>query len=457
MAFREEIDTMGKISVDSTAYYGPATQRAMNNFPISGLNFPLVFYQHMAIIKKAAAITNTELGLLEKRKGAAIAEAAQDIIDGKLKKEFVVDVFQTGSGTSTHMNMNEVIASRANEILTGIRGGKSPVHPNDHVNMGQSSNDVFPSTIHISALTLIKNELIIASQYLKETILHKANEFNGILKIARTHVQDALPITLGQEFFGFASHISHGIRRLESIETSLSELSIGGTAVGNGDNTHPKFALKVIDQISSLTGIKFREAENHFEAQSGRDAIVETSGVLKTLAVSLTKIANDIRWLSSGPRCGLGEISLPDLQPGSSIMPGKINPVIPEVVIQVAAQVIGNDTVITLCGQGGNFQLNTMMPVMAYNLLQSISLLTSASRIFAASCISGIQPNIDKCRDNIHKSLALVTYLVPLIGYDRAAEIAKKAFETGQTIYDAAGDESDISPDDLEIYLGGRG
>ncbi|MGD9974189.1 MAG: class II fumarate hydratase [Desulfatirhabdiaceae bacterium] len=448
--FREEKDTMGLVRVPLSAYYGASTQRAVQNFPISGMGFPSVFYQSMALIKWAAARTNQKLGLLDYTIAQAIQDASQEIIDGRMKAEFVVDVFQTGSGTSTHMNMNEVIASRANEILTGIRGGKTPVHPNDHVNMGQSSNDVFPSSIHVAALLLLKNDLIPSLEYLKRIILQKSTEFISVPKIGRTHLQDALPITLGQEFSGYASQIDHGITRLKTAESSLSELALGGTAVGNGVNTHPEFAHNVIDLIFRKIGIIVKEAENHFEAQSGRDAIVETSGILKTLAVSLTKIANDIRWLASGPRCGIGEITLPDLQPGSSIMPGKINPVMPEVVIQVAAQVIGNDLSITLGGQGGNFELNTMMPVMAHNLLQSMMLLGSASRCFATSCIADIRANADKCRDNLEKSLALATYLVPHVGYDRAAEIAKSAFGTGRTVLDTARAESDISPEILE-------
>lgn len=448
--FREEKDSMGQVLVPHSAYYGASTQRAVQNFPISGIGFPFVFYQSMALIKWAAARTNQKLGLLDDTIAQAIQDASQEIIDGDMKAEFVVDVFQTGSGTSSHMNMNEVIASRANEILTGIRGGKTPVHPNDHVNMGQSSNDVFPSSIHIAALILTRNDLIPSLEYLKKVILQKSGEFLSVPKIGRTHLQDALPITLGQEFSGYASQIDHGLTRLKNAESSLSELALGGTAVGNGVNTHSEFAHNVIDLISRKTGIIIREAENHFEAQSGRDAMVETSGILKTLAVSLTKIANDIRWLSSGPRCGIGEITLPDLQPGSSIMPGKINPVMPEMVIQVAAQVIGNDLTITLGGQSGNFELNTMMPVMAHNLLQSILLLASACRSFATFCIVDILPNADKCRDNLEKSLALATYLVPHVGYDRAAEIAKKAFETGRTILDTARGESDISSEILQ-------
>jgi fumarate hydratase class II len=360
----------------------------------------------------------------------------------------VVDVFQTGSGTSTNMNMNEVIASRANEIITGKKGGKYPVHPNDHVNMGQSSNDVIPSTIHISALMSIKQHLIPSLDFLHKTLLRKKAEFDDIKKIGRTHLQDAVPMTLGQEFSGYARQVELGVRRIMAVEERLAELALGGTAVGTGINTHPEFGARIVSLISEETKLPFKKAKNHFEAQAAQDAAVETSGALKTIAVSLVKIANDIRWLASGPRCGLGEISVPPLQPGSSIMPGKINPVIPEVVIQVAAQVIGNDTTIMLGGQAGNFELNVMLPVIAYNLLQSITLLASASEVFAEKCLSGVLANREKCAAYIEQSLALATGLVPHIGYDRAADIAKKAHETGKTIWEIARKE-DVLPESV--------
>jgi fumarate hydratase class II len=374
-------------------------------------------------------------------------------MDGKHDSQFVVDIFQTGSGTSTNMNMNEVVASRANEILTGQKGGKSPVHPNDHVNLGQSSNDVIPSVIHISALMLIHEGLIPSLASLKNALAAKADEFKDVRKLGRTHLQDAVPIYLGQEFSGYARQIELAVDRLRSVEPRLGELALGGTAVGSGLNTHPDFANQVIAWMSNHTGLSFTEAQNHFEAQAAQDAAVETSGVLKTLAVSLVKIANDLRWLASGPRCGIGEITLPSLQPGSSIMPGKVNPVIPEAVLQVAAQVMGNDTAIMMGGQSGNFELNVMLPVIAYNLLQSISLLASVTAVFSEKCIAGITANRETCAGYIEKSLALVTALVPEIGYDRAAAIAKKAYESGKTIREIAIEENILPEDKINKLL----
>lgn len=444
MTFREESDSMGKVRIPESAYYGPSTQRAVDNFRISGICLPASLMHALGLIKKCCAEVNAEMGLLDQKLAAAIAESAREIMDGKLDTSFVVDVFQTGSGTSTHMNVNEVLASRANEMLTGKRGGKVPVHPNDHVNLGQSSNDVFPSAMNISSLMEIFAGLIPALEKLKAALSLKAHEFKDMNKMGRTHLQDAVPMTLGQEFSGFERQVELGIRRAASVRRSLCELALGGTAVGTGLNAQAGFAASVISRIAAATNLPFVEAANHFEAQSARDAAVETSAALKTIAVSLIKIANDIRWLASGPRCGLGEIHLPELQPGSSIMPGKINPVIPEVVVQVGAQVIGNDTTIVLCGQGGHFQLNAMMPVMAYNLLQSISLLSTSIATFAEKCISGIRPNPDVCRNNVEKSLYMATVLAPIIGYDRAADIAKKAFETGKTIRETAEAERDL-------------
>ncbi len=382
MKFREEKDSMGNVKVPADAYYGSQTQRAVDNFPISDLRFQATFIHALALIKYGAAQVNQKLGLLDTGLAEAISEASREVMAGKHDSQFVVDIFQTGSGTSTNMNMNEVVASRANEILTGQKGGKSPVHPNDHVNLGQSSNDVIPSVIHIAALTSIHERLIPSLESLENTLAAKADEFKDIRKLGRTHLQDAVPMYLGQEFSGYARQIELAVDRLRSAEPRLAELALGGTAVGSGLNTHPNFANQVIALISSHTGLAFTEAQNHFEAQAARDAAVETSGALKTLAVSLVKIANDIRWLASGPRSGIGEINLPSLQPGSSIMPGKVNPVIPEAVLQVAAQVIGNDTAIMMGGQAGNFELNVMLPVIAYNLLQSISLLASVAAVF---------------------------------------------------------------------------
>ncbi|MBW1698081.1 MAG: class II fumarate hydratase [Deltaproteobacteria bacterium] len=438
MKYREEKDTMGWVRLAHDAYYGPQTQRAIENFPISGLVLPFSFIHSLALIKKYAAIVNSELGLLDPDKSDAIATASQEVMDGKFNDQFVVDVFQTGSGTSTNMNMNEVIAARANEILTGKRGGNLPVHPNDHVNKGQSSNDLIPSAIHISTLLSIRQRLIPALNLLHRELSNKAVEFHDVKKIGRTHLQDAVPMRLGQEFSGYARQVELGKERIESTEKRLCELTLGGTAVGTGLNTHPQFAPRVITLISAATKVKFKEAENRFEAQAAQDAAMETSGALKTVAVSLVKISNDIRWLASGPRCGIGEITIPSLQPGSSIMPGKVNPVIPESVIQVAAQIMGNDTTIMLGCQSGNFELNVMLPVIAYNLLESIGLLASAAGVFAEKCIRGISANRKRCTANIEKSLALATALVPHIGYDRAASIAKTAYRTGKTIREVA-------------------
>jgi len=438
MEYRKEIDSMGEVSVPENAYYGAQTRRAVGNFPISGLRFPSSFLKALALIKKHAAIVNLELGLLEPDLSNAIVRASDEMMNGTLDDQFVVDVFQTGSGTSSNMNTNEVIAGRANEILTGKRGGKTPVHPNDHVNLGQSSNDVIPSAIHISTLQEIENHLLGSLGVLFKALDEKAREFGSIRKIGRTHLQDAVPMNLGQEFSGYASQIEKAIKRIKRILPDLSRLALGGTALGTGINTHPDFAKRVIAGISKEIAVNFKEAENHFEAQAAQDTSVDISSALKTLAVALSKIANDIRWLSSGPRCGLGEINIPSLQPGSSIMPGKVNPVIPEAVIQVAAQVIGNDITVTMAGQAGVFELNVMLPVIAYNLLQSIGLLDNAITVFTEKCITGITPNIEKCSSNLEQSLALATALVPVIGYDKAADIAEKAHKTGKTIRETA-------------------
>lgn len=455
MKYREEKDSMGTVRVPADAYYGSQTQRAVDNFPISDLRFQAAFVHALALVKHCAAQVNHKLGLLDPEFADAISRASREVMDGKHDSQFVVDIFQTGSGTSTNMNMNEVVASRANEILTGQKGGKSPVHPNDHVNLGQSSNDVIPSVIHISALILIHERLIPSLESLKSELAAKADEFKDIRKLGRTHLQDAVPMYLGQEFSGYARQIELAIERIRSVESRLAELALGGTAVGSGLNTHPDFATRVIALISKHTGLPFTEAQNHFEAQAAQDAAVETSGALKTLAVSLVKTANDVRWLASGPRCGIAEINLPSLQPGSSIMPGKVNPVIPEAVMQVAAQVMGNDTTIMMGAQAGNFELNVMLPVIAYNLLQSITLLASVTGVFAGKCIAGITANPEVCAAYIEKSLALVTGLVPIIGYDKAAAIAKKAYDSGKTIRDVVRGESILPEDELDDLLKG--
>jgi fumarate hydratase class II len=448
MKFREEKDTLGTVRIPESAYYGPQTQRAVENFPISDLTLPPEFIYALGLIKKCAAEVNFALGLLEPDISTAISRAAQEVLSGEFADQFVVDIFQTGSGTSTNMNMNEVLAVRANEIITGKKALKSPVHPNDHVNLGQSSNDVIPTAIHIASLTAIKKELIPSLDKLQRMLAAKSEEFRDIFKIGRTHLQDAVPLTLGQEFSGYARQIELGIARLADVENRLSELALGGTAVGSGLNAHPEFAAKVIALITEQTGVVFKEAMNHFEAQAARDAAVETSGALKTVAASLVKIANDIRWLASGPRCGIGEINIPALQPGSSIMPGKVNPVIPEAVIQVAAQVTGNDLTVMLGGQSGIFELNVMLPVIAYNLLQSIALLASSVDVFAEKCIKHITANRDICAAGIDKSLAMVTALVPHLGYDKAAALAQKAYDTGKTIREVVLAEK-ILPEDL--------
>jgi fumarate hydratase class II len=453
MKFREEKDTMGTVMVPQNAYYGPQTQRAVDNFPIGELNNPASFIHALALIKKCAAVVNKNLGLLDAELADAIEAAAGEVIDGCFDDQFVVNVFQTGSGTSTNMNMNEVVACRANEILTGEKAGKTPVHPNDHVNLGQSSNDVIPSVIHIAALISIRQNLLPALKQLEQSLTVKAREFAEIHKIGRTHLQDAVPMLLGQEFSGYARQIELGIERIAAAEERLGELALGGTAVGTGVNAHPEFAPGVIALVSSQTKIAFAEAANHFEAQAARDAAVETSGALKTLAVSLVKIANDIRWLASGPRCGIGEINLPSLQPGSSIMPGKVNPVIPEAVLQVAAQVMGNDTTIAMSGQAGNFELNVMMPVMAYNLLQSIELLSAAAEVFATKCIDGISANEKACAGYIEQSLALATGLVPRIGYDKAAAVSKKAYDTEKTVREVVLEEKILSEKEFDEWL----
>ncbi len=435
---RIEYDSMGEMEVPSDAYYGAQTARAIENFPISGIRKHSLLVKALGMIKKAAAESNLQLGLLDKKTAGAIVKAADEVINGKLDNHFVLDVFQTGSGTSSNMNTNEVIANRANEILGVKKGDKSGVHPNDHVNMGQSSNDVYPTALHVSAILAINDILLPSLKSLEKALSAKAKEFDKIVKIGRTHLQDATPIRLGQEFSGYASMITHSIKRTEYAREELSELAIGGTAVGTGINTHPKFGGLVAKRLSAMTKTKLREADNHFEAQGSKDAMVSASGQLKTIAVSLMKIANDLRWLGSGPRCGIGELLIPPVQPGSSIMPGKVNPVIPEAVCQVAAQVIGNDLTITIGGQFGNFELNVMMPVKGHNLLQSIELLGRVSQVFVDKCIKGIKADKKRCEEMIEKSLAMCTSLAPVIGYDAAAKIAKEAYETGKTVREVA-------------------
>jgi fumarate hydratase class II len=453
MKIRQEKDSLGSVELPIDAYYGAQTERARQNFTDSGLGLPKRFIRSLAIVKRFSAAVNAELRLLDPKLADAIMTVAQEVVDGGFDDAFVVDLFQTGSGTSTNMNMNEVISSRANELLTGRKGGKFPVHPNDHVNLGQSSNDIIPSIIHVAGLTAIRTELIPALERLQTALTQKAAEFASIRKIGRTHLQDAVPIYLGDEFGGYARQVALSIKRIRTASENLRELPLGGTAVGNGLNTHPRFAGRVIQMLSDHLKIDFSEAVHHFEAQSAKDAVVEMSGALKTTAVSLTKIANDIRWLASGPRCGFGEIRIPSLQPGSSIMPGKVNPVIPESVLQIAAQVIGNDLTITLAAQGGNFELNVMMPVIAYNLLQSISILSIGARSLSEKCIEGITADQEKCAFYVDKSLALVTYLVPQLGYDKAAAVSKKAHASGKRIADVVLEEGILTQEELEKLI----
>ncbi|HEX9741403.1 MAG TPA: class II fumarate hydratase [Nitrospiraceae bacterium] len=451
-ATRVEHDSMGELAVPADAYYGVQTARAIANFPISDLRFPRSFIRAMGLIKCAAATVNHSLGSLEKKHADAVRKAAREVIDGKWDAEFPVDIFQTGSGTSTNMNTNEVISNRASELLGGTRGSKL-VHPNDHVNQGQSSNDVIPTAIHVAAIETIERRLIPALKRLHRALNAKARAFNQIVKIGRTHLQDATPVRLGQEFSGYARQIELALDRAKRAQEALREVALGGTAVGTGLNTHPAFAAKVLALVSKEIGCKVEEAANHFEAQSAQDSVVEASGELRTIAVSLMKIANDIRWLGSGPRCGLGEINLPETQPGSSIMPGKVNPVIAESVTMVCAQVIGNDVTITVGGQAGNFELLVMLPVMAYNLLQSIELLATASGNLAVRCIDGIQANEQRCKDSIEGSLAMCTALAPEIGYDAAAKVAKTAYKTGKTVRQVAREQKLVQEKRLEKIM----
>ncbi|HEU5374506.1 MAG TPA: class II fumarate hydratase [Ktedonobacteraceae bacterium] len=448
---RSERDSMGEMQVPADAYYGASTRRAMLNFPISDLRFPRQFIQALGQIKQSAAKVNSKLGLIDAQIAEAIIQAAQEVIDGKLDAHFVLDIFQTGSGTSTNMNANEVIANRASELLGGSRGSRK-VHPNDHVNFGQSSNDVIPTAIHLSALISIEHALIPALEELQTALASKAEEFMPIVKTGRTHLQDATPIRLGQEFLGYAGQIERGIARASHAAQALGEVALGGTAVGTGVNTHPEFATQVCAHLSALNKLSVHETNNHFQAQSTLDTIVEASGALNTLAVSLMKIANDIRWLGSGPRAGIGEIELPAVQPGSSIMPGKVNPVIAESVTMVCAQVIGNHTTITVAGQAGNFEINVMMPVAVYNLLQSINLLATSAHNFTEQCIKGIKATT-RGPEMVERGLAICTSLAPVIGYDAAANIAKEAAKTGRTIREVAREKTTLSIEELERIL----
>ncbi len=448
---RIERDSMGSMEVPQDALYGASTMRAVLNFPISDLRFPRTFLRALGLIKLAAARTNASLGLLDQNIAEAIVSAAGDVAEGRLDEHFVLDIFQTGSGTSTNTNANEVIANRASQIM-GAEPGSRLVHPNDHVNMGQSSNDVIPTAIHLAALMAVREDLVPALQELKAELERKSNEFWPIVKTGRTHLQDATPVRLGQEFQGYAGQVEYSLLRLERLQEALAEVALGGTAVGTGVNTHPEFASITCEILCGIAGVSIRETENHFQAQSTLDAVVEASGILKTVAVSLHKIANDIRFIASGPRAGLGEITLPEVQPGSSIMPGKVNPVISESVVQVVAHVVGNDAAVTLAGQGSYFELNTMMPVAAYNILQSISLLSASAGNFSRQCVSGIQATAAG-PEMVERGLMLGTALSPAIGYDAAAAIAKEAAATGKTIREVAKLKTDLSDAELDRLL----
>lgn len=452
MKMRIEADSMGEMPVPADALYGAQTARALANFPISGRRFSRPFIHALGMLKQQAARVNGALGLLDEERMTAIMAAAAEVINGELDEHFVLDIYQTGSGTSTNMNANEVIANRAAQIL-GRQIGSNAVHPNDHVNLGQSSNDVIPSAMHLAAVLELRRDLLPALSGLQQSLEEKARDFDDIIKIGRTHLQDATPVRLGQVFSGYARQLALALHGLEAAEDGLLELPLGGTAVGSGLNTHPQFAEQVIAALSTLGGRPFREAINHFEAQAARDAAVAMSGALKRTACALYKIANDIRFLGSGPRCGLGELRLPPVQPGSSIMPGKVNPVLCESLMQVCAQVIGNDAAITLGGLSGNFELNVMMPVMIHNLLGSIALLAGAARQFDHGCVKGLDADRQRCASLVEESLAMCTALVPAIGYDRAAQIAKEAYRSGRTVRQIALEQQILPAQELERLL----
>ena len=446
-SYRKERDSMGELHVPAEALWGAQTQRAVENFPVTGLAMPRAFIRALGLIKWAAAGANSELGLIETPKAMGIQAAALEVAEGLHDSQFPIDVFQTGSGTSSNMNANEVIATLASRALG------TEIHPNDDVNMGQSSNDVIPTAIHVSAALLLVGDLLPSLQQLQETIEARAKEFDEVVKTGRTHLMDAMPVRLSQELGGWATQISHASARLTDTLPRLSSLAQGGTAVGTGINAHPKFGAKIAKLLSEQTGHQFEPAVNYFEALSSQDTAVELSGQLKVLAVALTKIANDLRWMNSGPLAGLGEIELPPLQPGSSIMPGKVNPVIPEAVAMVAAQVIGNDATITVAGQSGSFQLNLMLPVIAYNLLQSIGMLANASALLADKAIAGFTVNRERLAEAVNRNPILVTALNPVIGYEKGAAIAKKAYAEGRPIREVAAELTDLTDEELDRLL----
>lgn len=452
MNMRLEKDSMGELEVPSKALYGANTRRAQLNFPISDLRFGRSFIKALGLIKQSAAETNLELNLLDKKIAESIIISAQEVIDGDHDDSFVVDIFQTGSGTSTNMNVNEVISNLAISKMGGEIGSRNPVHPNDHVNKGQSSNDVIPTAIHIAAAISIKDNLVPSMKILKKSLQKKSDEFWNIVKTGRTHLQDATPIRLGQEFKGYYGQIENSIKKVNSGLDELSVLALGGTAVGTGIGMNPEFCGSVISKISDKTGINFSETENHFQSQSTIDGIVYASGCVRSFAVSLMKIANDIRWLGSGPRAGIGELNLPEVQPGSSIMPGKVNPVIAESVTMICAQVMGNDQTVSIAGQSGNFELNVMMPIAAHNLLESIEILSKGSDNFSKQCIEGLVAT-EKGPNMVNQGLAICTALAPKLGYDKAANIAHIASETGETIKQVTLKETELTSEEIDEIL----
>jgi fumarate hydratase class II len=451
--FRIEKDSLGEVRVPADALYGAQTQRAVENFPISGQRFGRGFIQALGLLKKAAALTNQELGHLDAEIAEAIATAAAEVAAGTWDEEFVLDIFQTGSGTSTNMNANEVVAHLANQIV----GDKGSVHPNDHVNFGQSSNDVIPSAIHIAARVAMERELIPALMHLRDALSEKAEAFDHIVKSGRTHLMDATPVRLGQQFGGYAHQLTKGIERVRSVSEELAELALGGTAVGTGINTHPEFAARVIALVSEELDLEFHEAENHFEAQAAKDAAVSAAGALNTIATSFFKIADDVRWLASGPTSGISEILIPAVQPGSSIMPGKVNPVMCEAMMMVAARVMGNHTTVTIAGQRGNFELNVMMPVLAQALLESITLLSNVAVAFADRCVAGIEANEPRAKQLLEKNPSIATALNPYIGYDQAVEVAKEAAKAGRSVRDVVEERGLLKPEEIDEALDVRG
>ncbi len=455
-AVRIERDTLGEVTVPADKLWGAQTQRAVENFPISGERFNRRFIAALAQVKWACVRANVALGLLDARHGAAIGQACAEVAAGDWDAHFPIDIFQTGSGTSTNMNANEVIANRAIQLLGGEVGSKTPIHPNDHVNLGQSSNDVMPTALHVAAAQALRDELRPALAGLHAILLEKAVAFDDVVKCGRTHLQDAIPIRLGQEFGGYAAQVAHARDRLTRAQAELRRVPLGGTAVGTGLNRHPDFPAQALTYLNAALDLDFVEADNHVAANASRDEIVAVSGTLRGVAVMLGKVANDLRWLGSGPRNGLGELRLPALQPGSSIMPGKVNPVLAEALLMAVAQVVGHDAALTQCGLGGNFELNTMLPLMAHNLLRSVALLANATRAFTERCVAGIEVNAARCREMAARSLSLATALAPVIGYDAASEVAKEAHRTGQTVRAVAAQRTELSAETLDELLDPR-